>query len=1192
MKRIVAFGLALLGLAANAPAQTVNTIVPPASGLSEPYGVIAADNDETLYITDSANHRIVKFNAINGETTVTAGLTGVADGVDGSLAASRFFDPKGIISARGGLIVADAGNYALRFIDLGAKTVSTFAGAIGQRGVANGPKASARFVTPRGLAVAANGDIYVADLGARSIRKIDTADNVTTLTSTGLAGPSGIAIDDTGRIFVADRRGHAIKQVANDGTVTVIAGTGSAGAEDSAIGTSAAFNLPDSIVWLGSTFGLLVSDSGNHALRRVSFDTNNLVWKVETYAGLMGTPGDANGAPLAARFNLPSGLTPFSTGFLVVDDGNRSVRQVLVSSAPPQIEAPQIGYVSLIVDPTSGQLITKFNAVTDETFNNSVVVAVIGDGNASHHFTFGAGRTNILQPDPIPAPTENSPTAPEFTAGGPPSTMPTTIANPLPILSVKAFSEADERTSSPIVQSTFRFQVATPVLDLTSTPGSLTFKNNTTNAVMYFTTDGTEPSETNGVRVPDTGRLPLDISSNTTFRARGFFPNFQGSRTAILELSPTNFTPNRISLGFASGEASSEFRASPGQVFMAPVTLSLIANQKMYGLQFNLSVTNDTPTTPASDYEPRFQTFLMRPLPSGAYVPIEPQTFVRFEEITVTNDFNGTNVVTTQTVSIFSNLITQVSTDFLGVGWIERAGRTNLYNSLEHDLVTHSQPHDTHFLSSGQKVVVGTFSFKVPSTADSNSRYRVRTQRASATADGIGQDVIIESPDGTDPLTPVSANRVLEVSEVGPAYLVGDVSPFRWFNAGDFGDTNILNNDLTQLQQSLIYGLNTPPSQSDMFDALDSCCGDINHNNVASTSAFQDATTAVVNSVAFGDGALSMSDLYVSFRRAVDPGLTNYMRFWSNGVRQSVAVANLFRGLPASEAEIIKPKTAALTADPALEAEAPSATFDAGEVHGRAGEALQIPISLRITGARPVRSLMIRVSVRSLDGAAKLAETPSFTPNQIIGAPTFGGPTANGFAGAWFDLAAALPAGNYELGRLQIAIPAGTRVDAVYGIDIETAEASPNGITPLPTTIDDGLVIMEGRVLTAWSDEIPNAWRIQYFGSLMNMLSAPDADADGDGMTNLQEYRAGTNPTNAASRFAVQGEISPLAGQAFVLSWPSESGKRYRLESSTTLDAQIWTVIEEEIVGTGHLIERGIPQENGNARFYRVHIVQ
>ena len=54
-------------------------------------------------------------------------------------------------------------------------------------------------------------------------------------------------------------------------------------------------------------------------------------------------------------------------------------------------------------------------------------------------------------------------------------------------------------------------------------------------------------------------------------------------------------------------------------------------------------------------------------------------------------------------------------------------------------------------------------------------------------------------------------------------YIAGDCAPFRWFNAGDFGDTNLDNSDVEQVFQSAIYGNNYPPLGSDFLDSMDSC---------------------------------------------------------------------------------------------------------------------------------------------------------------------------------------------------------------------------------------------------------------------------------------------------------------------------------------------------------------------------------
>src|SRR5205807_684402 len=123
----------------------------------------------------------------------------------------------------------------------------------------------------------------------------------------------------------------------------------------------------------------------------------------------------------------------------------------------------------------------------------------------------------------------------------------------------------------------------------------------------------------------------------------------------------------------------------------------------------------------------------------------------------------------------------------------------------------------------------------------------------SATGDGIATDPVITTPDGSDANVPISAVRTLNVGT--RPYLVGDVLPFRWFNAGDFGDNSILNNDLQQLQEAFAYGFNRPPIGSDLFDAMDSCCKSADGSiDFSSPTKFEFEDSATLNQIARGDG--------------------------------------------------------------------------------------------------------------------------------------------------------------------------------------------------------------------------------------------------------------------------------------------------------------------------------------------------
>jgi len=81
-------------------------------------------------------------------------------------------------------------------------------------------------------------------------------------------------------------------------------------------------------------------------------------------------------------------------------------------------------------------------------------------------------------------------------------------------------------------------------------------------------------------------------------------------------------------------------------------------------------------------------------------------------------------------------------------------------------------------------------------------------------------------------------------------------------------------------------------------------------------------------------------------------------------------------------------------------------------------------------------------------------------------------------------------------------------------------------------------------------DGLPDWWELLYFNSATNALA--DFDFDGDGHKNIDEYWAGTVPTNKYSVFAV-GAVSPLSNQWVIVRWSSVEGKLYELQRTTNL---------------------------------------
>ena len=149
--------------------------------------------------------------------------------------------------------------------------------------------------------------------------------------------------------------------------------------------------------------------------------------------------------------------------------------------------------------------------------------------------------------------------------------------------------------------------------------------------------------------------------------------------------------------------------------------------------------------------------------------------------------------------------------------------------------------------------------------------------------------------------------------------------------------------------------------------------------------------------------------------------------------------------------------------------------------------------------------------------------------------------------------------------------------------------ASRTGIDVVRSHREGGLITTRARHFSSWSDAISDGWRLKHFGALNNLLSAASADADGDGIPNWAEFRAGTDPNDAGS--GLQLRAPGLVSGGPRLRWPTAVGKTYILEGSTSLTGANWTPIATGIAGSGRDIEFQTPATAG-PRFYRVRLVE
>ena len=343
-----------------------------------------------LAAADTGNHTVRLLDAAGGTRTL-AGTAGSPGFTDGTGAAARFNEPRGIATGAERYLVADTGNHAVRAV-AGDGAATTVAGSATPAGAADGAAADARFRAPSGVALNAGGGVFVADTDNHVIRSIAPDGTVSTLAgAAGAAGsadglgdaarfdhPYGIAVDAQGVVYVADQGNHTVRTVSPGGVAATLAGAaGSAGADDGA-GAAARFNAPAGIA-LGAGGKLYVADRDNHVIRAVAADGT-----VSTLAGAAGAAGNADGSGPAARFDHPVGVCvhPLTGDLLVADRGNRSVRVVTPAGAVTTLlAAGTAGWAPAAFTDPVGVAADASGAVfvTNEDGHDVVVLTPVGE---------------------------------------------------------------------------------------------------------------------------------------------------------------------------------------------------------------------------------------------------------------------------------------------------------------------------------------------------------------------------------------------------------------------------------------------------------------------------------------------------------------------------------------------------------------------------------------------------------------------------------------------------------------------------------------------------------------------------------------------------------------------------------------------------------------------------------------------
>jgi sugar lactone lactonase YvrE len=242
-------GNSVYKLASNGEVMTFGPRREAAGMLFQSMDGIAVDPMGNVYVSDGlAPHFISDGNVVlngnnqiqriaaDGAVTTVAGERAQIGSADGPGSTARFYGPKGLVADKAGNVyVADQLNHTIRRIAADG-AVSTFAGTAGSAGSNDGPRMDARFSLPTALAMDAAGNLYVADTGSFTVRKVGTDGMVSTIAGMpGTSGdadgigqaarlryPSGIAVDGKGYVYVVDQQNNAVRRISPSGHVRTI----------------------------------------------------------------------------------------------------------------------------------------------------------------------------------------------------------------------------------------------------------------------------------------------------------------------------------------------------------------------------------------------------------------------------------------------------------------------------------------------------------------------------------------------------------------------------------------------------------------------------------------------------------------------------------------------------------------------------------------------------------------------------------------------------------------------------------------------------------------------------------------------------------------------------------------------------------------------------------------------------------